>query len=613
MSDEAIRDLADDCGIAVDWIDAADRPQRVSVESLRQILKALDLPSATPAQCKEGRERLRAARASQPLLTATMGTPTSLPGPAHRTAELVLEDGTRRALELLDGTIPAIDRPGYHRLRFGDRELGLAVAPQRCLTIGDVTGGQRAWGVAVQLYSLRRRGDGGIGDTAALGPLVREAAAHGADAVALSPIHSLFPDDPARYSPYAPSSRLFLNPLLAAPGLPSALPDDGMLIDWPTASTAKYALLRRQFDAFVQKGDSDFDRFVREGAADLAQHAHFEAERSGQPLAYHLFLQWIADRAFAAAQADARRAGMRIGLISDLAVGVDPTGSQVATQPDAFLRGVTIGAPPDAFNARGQGWGLTSFSPWSLIEHGFAPFLATVRAAMRHAGGVRIDHAMGLMRLWLVPDGASPTEGAYLAYPLRDLLRLLALESHRNRAVVIGEDLGTVPRDFRRHCRDAGIAGMDVMWFARGQWRADSVAMTSTHDLPTVAGWWRGADLELRKGLGLVGAGEIKRRPADRAALWKAFVDAGVAAGRAPPRGKPERAVDAACGFVAKAADVLALLPLEDVLGLTEQPNLPGTTDEHPNWRRRLAAPAEELLKAPRVRKRLALVREHRK
>ncbi len=623
MSDEALHELALTCGIAVDWIDALDRPQRVSDASLRRILGALGLPCATPSQCRESCQRMREAYASSPLVTTTVGMPTTLAGWAGAVdakVELVLEDGTRRSIEIADGRLPPIDVAGYHRIELDDRELGLAVAPRRCLTVGDVTGGRKAWGIAVQLYSLRRRGDGGIGDSGALRSLIAAAATEGADAVALSPTHSLFPGDPGRFSPYGPSSRLFLNPLLADAGDPSVVPDSTGLIDWPAASLAKYALLQQRFDRIARDGDAEFDRFVREGGADLERHARFEAERSKAPIAYHLFLQWMADRAFAAAQDDARRAGMRIGLISDLAVGVDSSGSQVATQPDAFLRGVTIGAPPDVFNAHGQGWGLTSFSPWGLAAQGFAPFIATVRAAMRHAGGVRIDHAMSLMRLWVIPDGAAPSDGAYLAYPLDDLLRLLALESHRHRAVVIGEDLGTVPPEFRVRCRDAGIAGMDVLWFTRDgkrflppeEWRPDSVSMTSTHDLPTVAGWWSGADIELRSGLGLAAADEKKTRTADRRSLWKAFVEAGIATGKAPPARQPGPAVDAACAFVAQAVDELALLPLEDLLGLVDQPNLPGTIDQHPNWRRRLSEQAEELLKSEAVQRRLRLIRERR-
>jgi 4-alpha-glucanotransferase len=304
---------------------------------------------------------------------------------------------------------------------------------------------------------------------------------------------------------------------------------------------------------------------------------------------------------------------MRIGLIGDLAIGVDRTGSQVGATPQDFLHGLSIGAPPDAFNPQGQDWGLTTFAPHALIATGFAPFIATLRATMRCCGGLRIDHAMGLRRLWLVPRDGSPADGAYLSYPFDDLLRLLALESHRNGAIVIGEDLGTVPPEFRQRSRDAGIAGMDVLWFQRdgqrflppGKWRLDAVAMTTTHDLPTVAGWWQGADLEMRRTLGRAGTGEAAQRQADRAALWRTITAAGIAPSPTPPVDQIAPVVDAAIEFVASTPAPLALVPIEDVLGSVEQPNLPGTIDEHPNWRRRLAAPAHELLQQPAARRRL--------
>ena len=288
---------------------------------------------------------------------------------------------------------------------------------------------------------------------------------------------------------------------------------------------------------------------------------------------------------------------MRIGLISDVAVGMNPGGSHAWSRPQDLLLGLSVGAPPDLFNTRGQDWGLTAFSPQALLSTGFEPFIATLRAAMRAAGGVRIDHAMGLTRLWLVPRGAPPSEGAYLTYPLDDLLRLIALESHRHRAIVIGEDLGTVEPEFRERMAQAGIAGMDVLWFQRdgkkflppAKWRRDAVAMTSTHDLPTVAGWWRGADIETRAKLGLADeARERKERAQDRKSLWSAFRKDGVTTKTMPPSSEPAPAVDAAVAFTAQSPAPLALIPIEDVLGLTEQPNLPGTIDEHPNWRRRL-------------------------
>ena len=351
-------------------------------------------------------------------------------------------------------------------------------------------------------------------------------------------------------------------------------------------------------------------------SATIAQYAA-TAQREIQ---YHVFLQWIADRSFAAAQSHARASGMRIGLIADLAIGMDRGGSHAWARQKDLLLALSVGAPPDPFNPRGQDWGLTGFSPQSLVASGFEPFLATLRAALRHAGGVRIDHAMGLTRLWLIPHGASAADGAYLSYPIDDLLRLIALESHRHRAIVIGEDLGTVPPEFRGRMSAAGISGMDVLWFQRDggafmppdRWREDAVAMTTTHDLPTVAGWWTGADIATRVELGLApeAHSEREQRAGDRTALWRAFADADTAQGAQPEPDNPASAVDAAVRFVAKAAAPLALIPLEDVLGLTDQPNLPGTVDQHPNWRRRLNAPASTLLDAPEVQPRLRALRE---
>lgn len=641
MSDAPVRDLARRAGLAVSWTDAGSHRRHVGIGTLRHILAALGLPCASAGQRRESFERLTRQRAAARLLTATAGMRLALPQPYQdASAEIVYEDGSRDSLRLDAGRLPALDRTGYHRLLIGGHEHPIAVAPRRCLTVSDLVHDRRPWGLSVQLYSLSRDGDGGIGDTTALADLATSAARHGADAVALSPTHSLFPEDPTRFSPYSPSSRLFLNPLLIDPAAvlgrervskaatdAAAAPAD-RLIDWPMAGNAKYCLLRQLFDDFAQDElhqDSplarDFQRFVQDRGEPLRRHAEFETARALQPTSpqFPLFLQWLATGAFAAAQRTCRDAGMRIGLISDLAVGLDPAGSDVATRPQDYLLGLRIGAPPDLFNPRGQDWGLTTFSPETLLAEGFAPFVATLRAALRHAGGVRIDHAMGLMRLWLVPDGASPTEGAYLSYPLDDLLRLAALESHRHGAIVIGEDLGTVPPAFRRRCRAAGIAGMDVLWFQRDgrrflaprEWRPEAVAMTTTHDLPTVAGWWRGADLELRRDLAGLGEDEASQREADRTNLWQAFEDAGVAGSSQPPL-DAEPVVDAAVGFVAEAADALALVPLEDVLGLVDPPNLPGTIDEHPNWRRRYAMPAADLLSGPAARRRLALIAKHR-
>lgn len=651
MSDDALADRARRAGIAVDWTDAIGTPRRVSPDTLRTMLASLgeaDTQESVPA-----------------LVTSVAGGRLELPasvatGPVE--AELVYEDGTTRALrlrprgELLVG--PPIAETGYHCLRVAGREIALAVAPPRCLTLAEVGQGKRMWGVAAQVYALRSPGDGGIGHAGGVARLAASAAAHGADAVALSPVHALFAADAARFGPYAPSSRLFFNPLLADAALvlgeervaahrgdTSAL-EALELIDWPRAAAARFALLRRLFDEFVRHDLSagtplarDWRAFVAAGGPDLEGHARFEAlharalaatppqgdwrdwpEDAPPPpqdeVDYHLFLQWLADRSLAAAQKAATDAGMRIGLITDLAIGMDRAGSHAWSRRADLLPGLSIGAPPDVFNTQGQDWGLAGFSPRALRRSGFAPFLTTLRAAMRHAGGVRIDHIMGLQRLWLVPEGAPSSQGAYLTYPLADLLRLLALESHRHGAVVIGEDLGTVPAGFRPRLRKAGVAGMDVMWFERtrttfrapARWRDDAAAMTTTHDLPTVAGWWRGHDIEARGALGMSSPDEAAERVRDRRRLWRACSGAGVAEDTAPPPDEPARAIDAALAFTALSPSPLMLAPLEDMLGVAEQPNLPGTIDEHPNWRRRFPVDAGRLFDDPAAAHRAALI-----
>jgi 4-alpha-glucanotransferase len=648
MNEEAIRVHAREAGLAVDWVDALGQARRVRTESLRRLLEVL--------HDRDGRAEV------PPLVTTRLNAPATLPNQpsgADVAAELVLEDGDVRAVTLRDGaTVPAIRQPGYHRLRFGGREITLAVAPPRCLTLGDLGGGSRMWGIAAQIYGLRRRGDGGIGDAGAVRELAEAAARHGADAIALSPVHSLFAAEPARYGPYSPSSRLALNPLytdpadtfearriaICTPAGHAAL-ERAALIDWPAAASAKFVLLRRLFDDFVKRDLADgtvlaaeFERFRRDSGETLRDHALFEALHAERPTAwmewpagwrqpadpgavrYHLFLQWLAQRSFAAAQRAARAAGMRIGLIADLAIGMDRSGSHAWARQSDLLLGLSIGAPPDAFNPRGQDWGLTGFSPRALVARAFEPFLATVRAALRHAGGLRIDHIMGLMRLWLIPDGMPASEGAYLAYPLDDLLHLLALESHRHGAVVIGEDLGTVPPGFRARLRRAGIAGMDVLWFERtrlafkrpSRWRRDAVAMTTTHDLPTVAGWWSGEDIRTRRALGLGAPGEEDARREDRRRLWRAFTGAGAAEGPPPSCEKPAAAVDAALAYVAQSPAPLMLAPVEDLLGLADQPNLPGTIDQHPNWRRRLAPMARDLFELADVSRRAAILGRRR-
>lgn len=313
---------------------------------------------------------------------------------------------------------------------------------------------------------------------------------------------------------------------------------------------------------------------------------------------------------------------MKVGLITDMAVGMDPSGSHAWSAPAEVLQGLSIGAPPDIYNPRGQNWGLTCFSPQGLLSGGFEGFIGTLRASMRHAGGIRLDHAMGLQRLWVIPDGAGPSEGAYLHYPFAELLGLLALESRRNRAIVVAEDLGTVPPGFRERISRVGLLGMRVLWFERGKkgaflpptrWDPEAAALSTTHDLPTLAGWWTGHDIAWRERLGespAVGKKERRTRRAERKHLWATLQNSGCAAGRQPSVANPDKFADAAIRSLAKTPCPIVLIPIEDFVGETEQPNIPGTIDEHPNWRRRLTSKTP--LSSPKAQRRVATLKAER-
>ncbi len=665
--DDALRSLAEEAGIQTEWRDVRGQDRHVAPETLRAVLAAIGLPGPIA----EAREAL-AQRAERlpPLLTLTCGpdgaaVPGAKPGHLYR---LDLEGGGHRDGRLEAGwggeaRLPALDVPGYHRLALDGGHTMVAAAPPRCATLADLGAerhlGAAPWGLAVQIPSLRRRGDLGIGDFGSVAAFARAAARRGAAALAVSPAHALFSADVDKYGPYAPSTRLHLNLLLADPEaalgrLPDAPGggDDPPLIDFPAAARRKLDRLRRLF-ATAAADHPDFVAFRSEAGPTLEDHARFEAlhahlfgrdpalwhwrswpeslRRPDAPgvaqfardnpneVAFHAFGQWLADASRGAAQRAAREAGMPIGLIADLAVGTDGGGSHAWSHQRAILPGVSVGAPPDIFSPLGQDWGLTAFSPAEMREGGFAAFLELLRAAFRHAGGVRIDHAMGLRRLWVVPQGMGPAEGAYLRYPVEDLVRLVALESHRHRAIVVGEDLGTLPEGFHDRMEAAGILGMRVLWFeqesegrfrAPGSWSRSAIALSSTHDLPTVVGWWRGLDIGWRERLGLfpsadTAAEEQARRARDRAALWGAMLESGAASGDEPPAGDPAPVLAAVPAHLGAASCALAILPIEDALGEAEQPNLPGTVEGHPNWRRRMPGEAAQLLDDPAVAHRL--------
>lgn len=775
--------LAERAGLLVHWQDAQGRNRVVPEESLRAVLERLDLPCKTIGQCEASRARMLgddAATALAPVLTADQGKPIRVPL-AHTRQEqpfrLELEDGSvQTGVARRDAhgalVVPAVQSYGYHRLLLGDVEVTLAVAPPRCFGVQDALRAiglseqerarRKPWGASVQVYGLRRGAPAGMGDLSALAMFAEAAAREGADALAISPLHAGFAAFPERYSPYSPSSRLFLNVLYADPApvfghaavarAISALQLGGVLqtlesraeIDWPAVAQARLKLTRWLWDHRDQllpaDAADDLAAFRTEGGTPLLAHAAFEAlqaqhlaqagtraeiqaaadwrrwpvtHRSPQDAAlsafasafpdeigYHVFLQWLAEDGLRAAQRSARDAGMAIGLIGDLAVGTDPTGSHAWTRQNEMLHGFSAGAPPDVYNAQGQSWGITVFSPRGLRRHGYSAFIEMLRANLAHVGGLRIDHALGLARVWLVPEGAPPEAGAYLRYPMDDLLRLIALESWRHRAIIIGENLGTVPDTFNATLAERGMLGIDVLWFERTrpegegnaetagavsgnsggnsggksggksggrsaneetgamsgnagsdaaghaaskpapepapepaqdtaaaepdaaaafvppeQWPANAVATSTTHDLPTIAGWWAGQDITWRARLGQLGpdvteAAARAERARDRQALWQALCEAGVARGEAPD---PDRApVATILAWLSRARTPLRLVPVEDLLADVEQPNLPGTTSGHPNWQRRLRFDVQALFGQPGVQRRIDALRTGR-
>ncbi|ROM54512.1 4-alpha-glucanotransferase [Pseudomonas rhodesiae] len=682
MSEAKLEILASRAGLAVDWIDANGRPQHVQPDALRAVLKGLGHPADTDAEIEASLDELEQAQQSKhlpPLLTVDSGESLDLARyfEPDTLCRVHLEQG--ETLELrLDGNavLPGVIALGYHQVQINDQTFTLAVAPTHCYSVAEAVDCQpaRAWGISAQLYSLRRLNDGGFGDTLALEHLARAAAERGADALAISPMHAMFSADPQRYSPYSPSSRLFLNSLYASPacilgerevrnaiealGIADELHDLEQLdlIDWPAAAQAKQRLLRALYEDFRHghhPQHADFLSFRQTGGEALENHCRFEAvqamrdaagesldwrhwpaewrtpqspalatfaEEHREEVGFYAFAQWLIARCLERAQQAARGSGMGVGLIADLAVGADGGGSQAWSRQDELLANLTVGAPPDILNRAGQGWGISAFSPEGLKRHGFRAFIEMLRANFAHAGGLRIDHVMGLQRLWVIPMDASPKEGAYLYYPVDDMLRLLALESHRHQAIVLGEDLGTVPDGLREKLIGRSILGMRVLLFEQGHdgqfkpildWPDNALATTSTHDLPTLNGWWHSRDIDWNIQLGLIDAPTVEQwsehRLRERQALRQAlsqdpqnFVD--------EIRNETDHMIDASVRYLGHTRAPLVLLPLEDALGIEEQANLPGTTDTHPNWRRRLPGEAASLLDNAGAARRLELL-----
>ncbi len=642
--DDSLDELAREAGIGLTWWDLGGREHRVADDTKRALLAAMRLPAATPKQVADSLAHL-AEHSVAPLPHALIfraGEPIVVPlGPSVQSGWLTLirEDGATTPVAIPDGGVAHLALPplplGRHRLLLDARPESvchLAVVPARCYLPPDLAAGQRRFGIATQLYALRREHDQGVGDFTTLAQLAAIAGERGAAVVGLNPLHALFSTDRTRASPYQPSHREFLDPIyIDIDGLPGAdspaHPYSGYeTIDyshvWETKSRilmdafAGGAANHPAFDAFIAAGGADLNRFaIFDAIAERQVSAHWQrwpeqfrhpddpavadfAAEHAVRVRFHGFLQYLAEKQLAAAADAARDAG--VVFYRDLAVGSAPDGAEAWSRQDALMQGVSIGAPPDPFSAEGQVWSLPPPDPFAIARAGYLGFSTLLAANMRHAGALRIDHVMGLERLFVVPNGASARDGAYVSYPREDLLGLLALESERAKCVVVGEDLGTVPAGLREVLAGTNVLSYRVLWFERdgaalrppARWPALAAACVSTHDLPTLAGWWTGADIAERRSLGMLDQAGAQAALVERAAEKTELVArlrAEKLLGDVDLGGPMTAAMAAAVhGLIAATPSLLALVQADDLAGETVAINLPGTVHERDNWRRRL-------------------------
>ncbi|MEQ0557565.1 4-alpha-glucanotransferase [Amycolatopsis sp. NEAU-NG30] len=626
----ALHRLADRYGVAVRyensdhvWVDVDDD---VVVAVLRQFGVDATTDDAIARALAEEPEA-----ALPPTIVLTAGSSRPLAGEG----EVVLEDGTRRPVS---GSLPGDLPLGWHRLRTAGQDVVLAVVPAKLPAV------PAAWGWMLQLYSLHSAGSWGIGDYADLATFAaRSAAELDAGVLLVNPVQAVTPAHPIERSPYSPASRRFANPVYlrvtatetfaradaaTQAAVESLAPDrEGELVDYDAVWTAKRAALEllwphRTEDVPEDDDLRDFALFCalaeqhgadwRDWPEPLRDPRSPEVEKARDELkdrvGFHAWLQHLCRVQLEAARTAARDAGMTVGIVHDLPVGVHPGGADTWAVRDVFAADVRVGAPPDAFNQQGQDWNLPPWRPDKLAEAGYAPFRDVIRGVLRFADGIRVDHIAGLWRLWWIPPGEPAHRGTYVHYDAEAMVGILALEAHRAGAVVVGEDLGTVEETVTETMHERGMLSSAVLWFERdwdapgkpftrpAGWDPDAMASISTHDLPTVSGWLRGEHVRVRAELGLLDRGveaEEKAAAAERAALRELLVREGI------PDDDPVVALHT---LLAGAASRLVLTSPADVAGQVRQPNLPGTVDQYPNWRIRLPVSVDGFFTAKGVR-----------
>ncbi|EGQ8389289.1 TPA: 4-alpha-glucanotransferase [Vibrio cholerae] len=572
-------------------------------------------------------------------------------------------------------------------------EMTLIVTPQACYKQPALAQGKKLWGPSVQLYTLRTQHNWGMGDFGDLKQLVADIASRGGDFVGLNPIHALFPANPEGASPYSPSSRRWLNILyidvssvpefalsaeaqqkVGSPEFQLRLQKvrDAHWVNYSEVAELKMSVLPLLFAEFKKRHlDKQTDRahaflkFVEEGGESLLHQAAFDAlhaelhaqdasvwgwpvfpekyrrfdnsavqkfiEDHQDSVHIYMYLQWIADTQIHEVQSLAEEKGMAVGLYRDLAVGVADSGSETWADHGNLLQDVSIGAPPDVLGPLGQNWGLPPLNPQALQATAYDAYIKLLRANMKHCGALRIDHVLGLLRLWWIPKGENATKGAYIYYPVKDMLAILALESHRHQCSVIGEDLGTVPDEIVELLRDAGVHSYKVFFFETSKedggyvspahYAEQSMAALCTHDMPTLRGFWHCDDLKMGREIGLYPDEEqlqglfddrlkSKQGILDSVA-WHGYLPDGV--GRDATQVPMDSYLSEALQLhVAAGSSALLSVQLEDWLEMDKPVNIPGTVNEYPNWRRKLSMNLDEIFAREEVNRIAARLTEVR-
>ena len=591
-------------GIDATYEDAAGKVQHVSEQTIESIRNAMGRPPGPATIVFD-----------EPVLVMRQGESKLLPRPA----ELILEDGT--VVQLTD-QLPDDLPLGYHRLGPPDgsaRAVRVIISPKQC----HLPSSLRIWGWSAQLYAARSRHSWGMGDLADLRRLTNWAQSQGAGLVLINPMHATTPVLPQEPSPYSPSSRRYLNPLylrieeipgaarlgkklraLAARG--RALNDD-RLIDRDQVFRLKQEALQIVWSGFHD--DQEFERFRTGEGKPLHEFATFcalaehhgadwrqwpqqyrrpdsaavqdYAESERDRVRFHEWLQWLMNRQLA-------QAAQAVPLMQDLPVGFSPHGADAWTWQDLIAGTMSVGAPPDLHSAEGQDWGLPPFIPHQLREAAYEPFVKTIRAVLRHAGGLRIDHVMGLFRLWWVPTGGTPKDGAYVRYPADDLLAIIALESHRAGAVVVGEDLGTVEAGVRDQLADRNVLSYRLLWFEDeppSKYPEKALAAVTTHDLPTLVGVWTGADLRTQERVGV---------EPDRSGHEK-FRSKVLETSELDEEADVALAILKTYEQLSEAPSMILMADLESACVTAERPNMPSAPGKYPNWSVALPVPLETL------------------